>query len=299
MAPQSRNTAQQTATAPSTPSKQDEADIEREAIQIPNPIEYQVDPEPQTNPLRGIRENLPNLSNMRLQGRHIAHFGLTTFLFFIVIWYTAIGLSSTTRTHQREFPSPPNINIAINAAAAPAATTTLTLTHTPAAATQPQPPAPLDFNPLLFTRTTALPSATIEAVWSVPAHGCPTVVIEPGPSDQLRTRTNFVECFMPLYTRTQGDDNLPTGVDGLVHYTRTVGLISVATGERGGKGGEGPGTETQRGEGWGMAMATGSVAMTGRGGGEASLLRSYDAPLPTSASALSSVFTASALSLAV
>jgi hypothetical protein len=52
---------------------------------------------------------------------------------------------------------------------------------------------------------------------------------------------------MPLYTRTHGDDSLPTGADSLVHYTRTVGPIPVATGTGRGGSAEDAGSDTQTG----------------------------------------------------
>lgn len=52
---------------------------------------------------------------------------------------------------------------------------------------------------------------------------------------------------MPLYTRTRGDDSLPTGANSLVHYTRAVGPMPVATGTGRGGSAEDAGSDTQTG----------------------------------------------------
>jgi len=115
---------------PSSSLRKCEEDIERGAIQNPNLTEYQVDPQPLTTLPHNVSEYLANFLNVRLPSQRIAHPGLTIFL-LIVIWYTAIGLGSATRTRQREFLSPPehpNINIVVNGAPARLDGATVTIT---------------------------------------------------------------------------------------------------------------------------------------------------------------------------
>jgi len=97
---------------------------------------------------------------------------------------------------------------------------------------------------------------------------------------------------MPLYTRTRGDDSLPTGADGLVHYTRAVGPVPVATGTGREGSAEDAGSDTRTGAVLvttsvgtkAGAIAKGSAGVTvSTSVLDASFLRSHGFPLPASA----------------
>ena len=68
MVSSSKDTAQRATPTPSSFLRKWEEDIEREAIQNPNPIEYQVDPRLLITPPHNVSEYLANFPNMRLHG---------------------------------------------------------------------------------------------------------------------------------------------------------------------------------------------------------------------------------------
>lgn len=113
---------------------------------------------------------------------------------------------------------------------------------------------------------------------------------------------------MPLYTRTRGDDSLPTGADSLVHYTRTVRPTPMATGTGRGGSAEDVGSDTQTGAvlvttfvgAEAIAIAKGGAGVTvSTGVLDASFLRNHGLPLPTSAPAPTSVSPTSVLKAAI